>query len=113
MSRVVVELLDAAMPFLDRAARVLEAAQDVKQQIPDALRESLGKAEAELAAVAGPAVSESLGQLDLLAGELVKLRAAAGRAPKARGLPPTPVPSNHGGQVVLVGAKRRRAKGRR
>ena len=99
MSKIVAELFDVALPVLERTVVVLEAASRMRGQVPEALRTSLEKAEAEALA----AVESNVGNLDLFVRDFegATAQAAAQGAPQGRrARASTPVPSNHGGQVA-------------
>lgn len=104
-ARIVSDIMDAVTPYLERVVVVVEQAAKLKgKSIAAPLVRALGRAE-------GRAIQlheDVLGQVDLfIEGMKEQEEAAAGvdaqRPPPAA---PTPVPSNHGGQVVKKGARR-------
>lgn len=80
MSSIVVDLLDTAIPVLERVNELITAAQKAPQQALDQLKASLGRAEIDVIGMQ----SEVMGQLDMLvreAGVAVDARERAAAAP--------------------------------
>lgn len=75
MSSIVVELLDTAIPVLERLTSILETAAQAPQTVLDELRKSLQVAEGDM----NDAQSQVFGQLDLL--EAVAAGAVRSAAP--------------------------------
>lgn len=120
MSAVVTDFLGLAMPQMERAVRILEAAAQAPEKARDDVRRSLGRAEAAFI----PALLESLKQTELELGELGldwtdladSPAARRGGAPEAtrrgakRGSPPVPVTRGVGAPKTGRTAKKK-AKG--
>ncbi len=102
MSSIIVDLLETAVPVLERIAVIMKAASTAPQEMLDGLRGSLEKAEANVL----NQMQEHMGQLDIFlqeaAGGVVGARAPSAPAaassrsrPKAK--PPT---SNRGVRIT-------------
>lgn len=108
MSRIVSELLDATLPYMERAVVLVEQAAKLKGGgLSAELKQSLAKGERAAFAQMG----ESFGKIDLLLEQETERQAEAVAGAQRRGPPTaaTPVPSNHGGQVM----RRNPTKGRK
>ena len=120
-SAVVVELLEAAIPVLERVVVVGEAAKRAHVVANEELRSSLEKAEAALM----PHVNAALGQLDMLlpAGDAHEARLAllpparagsAGPGAKALARAPRAIPkAPRGPRPVTRGSTRRSTSGKK
>lgn len=107
---VVVDLVEAVEPMLERTAVILERAKSAPQSVKAGLRALAGEAEKQ----AMRSAEVEIGKLDLFLGALGpevsdegEGRPAATNAQRRRGRA-DPRPSNHGGQV----AKKARKMGR-
>lgn len=109
MSSIVVDLLDTALPMLERVVVAMQAASQASQEVKDGLVESFSKAEKEML----PELSRMMGQLDMLLEPVPPVvpakrvpRVVAGRARKE---PPS---SNRGVSPPLKSKAKTAAKPR-
>jgi uncharacterized protein (DUF1778 family) len=84
MSSIIVDLLETAVPVLERIAVVMKAASEAPQEMLDGLRGSLERAEANVL----NQMQEHMGQLDIFLAE------ASGGVGGARALPAPSVASS-------------------
>lgn len=111
---VVVDLVEAVEPMLERTAVILERAKTAPASVKDGLRALAGAAEAHALA----ASEVELGKLDLFVGALAadpggNGDGGASPAAAARRGGADPRPSNHGGQVRRTGRKNPTPKNRK
>lgn len=99
---VVLDLVEAVEPVLERTAVILERAKVMPESLKAGLRAVAEAAEER----ALPAVQEQLGVLDLFVQ--ASRPAEGGGGDVGAGGAPDPRASNHGGQKPRTGAKRRR-----
>lgn len=76
MSSIVVDLVDTALPVLERVGAIIKAAKNAPATAKEKLKESLESAETNII----PMMGEVIGQLDLLVGQAAGAGGAARRA---------------------------------